>query len=76
MGVWDQQTKDAFAVTGAVMETDGPWLLEGLEVWGPSLERQQQHSITWRGAAQGDEQGGGRQPEQKDSWGMVPPGSP
>lgn len=29
MGVWEQQAKDACAVTAAVVDTDGPWLSRG-----------------------------------------------
>lgn len=29
IGVWEQQTKDACAVTAAVVDTDGPWLPQG-----------------------------------------------
>lgn len=50
-GLVDQS--DAFAVTGAMVEMDGPWPCEGLKVWGPGLECQQQHSITRGGGSPG-----------------------
>lgn len=76
MGVWDlKQTKHDFGVTlqELVVEMDGQWLPEGLEVCDPGLKCQKQHSINdggslvrragWRQAARAE-----GFPGQSPSW--------
>lgn len=68
LGLADQG--DISAVTGAMVEMHGPGPHEGLEVWGPGLECQQQHSITRGGGSPG-----GRAGQRHAAWAEGYPGA-